>query len=272
MNGNGIRPHERARRFEVARGERVLYGPVLHPVRRAPRCRAGVELRHQVGLAPRELGLEQVAEEVVVPVPAAAVVERDDEQVRVLELCQRLGRVGAVEDRIAQRRGHPVEHRGPREELDVVRPQLGEVLRAQVVRHEPVVAAEARNGRGRATPGARARRGRAPRASLRRVRSACELRHRTPAPRRRRGASRPRCPTARARQARPRATRRLRGTGRTGARPRRARRARAATLPARSARVRRSRRSSANRSPRARRRGRGRSGSRPRRAPSRAAG
>ena len=123
----------------------MLYGPVLHPVRRAPRCRASVELRHQVGLAPRELGLEQVAEEVVVPVPAAAVVERDDEQVRVLELCQRLGRVGAVEDRIAQRRGHPVEHRGPREELDVFRPQLGEVLRAQVVRHEPVVAAEARN-------------------------------------------------------------------------------------------------------------------------------
>ena len=60
-------------------------------VRLVPGSRAPVQHRHQVGLLLVELTLQEVAEEMVVPVPAAVVVEPDEEQVRPLDLLE-LGR------------------------------------------------------------------------------------------------------------------------------------------------------------------------------------
>ena len=60
-------------------------------VRLVPGSRAPVQHRHQVGLLLLELTLQEVAEEMVVPVPAAVAVELDEEQVRPLDLLE-LGR------------------------------------------------------------------------------------------------------------------------------------------------------------------------------------
>ena len=63
------------------------------------------------GISPVELGAEQLAEQVVVAVPTAFVVERYDKRVRVLELAEHLPRPGSREYRIAQRRRHPAKNR-----------------------------------------------------------------------------------------------------------------------------------------------------------------
>ena len=55
-------------------------------------------------------------------------------------------RAALLEDRVAERPGHPLENGGPRQEAKIVRRQVREQLRLQVVGHEPVAPGE----RGRA--------------------------------------------------------------------------------------------------------------------------
>ena len=65
-------------------GDRL--GPVA--VRLVPVARPAVELGDRVGLLVEQPGPEHVGEEVVVAVPGAAIVERDEEEVRPVELLE----------------------------------------------------------------------------------------------------------------------------------------------------------------------------------------
>ena len=77
--------------------------------------------------------------------PAALVVEGDDEQVLALQLLEQLRRVVALEHRVAERSAHGLENRGPKQELELRRLDVAELLGSQIVRDEAVVAAERRD-------------------------------------------------------------------------------------------------------------------------------
>ena len=100
---------------------------------------AQLELAHPVGLAPLELGEQELAEQRVVPEPLPPAVERDEEHVRRLEPAQLLVGAGFVEHRVAQGRAQVLEHGGVEQELLGVRRQPAEGLPLQVVGHVPVV-------------------------------------------------------------------------------------------------------------------------------------
>ena len=110
-------------------------------VRLAPRRRPPVELDDEIGLAPLQLGEEEVSKLVVVPVPIALPIERHDEEVRLHERLELVRRSRGLEHCIAQWAAHPLQHCGPGQEADVARAQPGQVLEVEVVDHESVVAA-----------------------------------------------------------------------------------------------------------------------------------
>ena len=58
-------------------------------------------------MATLELRSEEIAEEVVVAVPLAAIVERDDERVRACQGLERIGGVLRAEHGVAEGRRHP---------------------------------------------------------------------------------------------------------------------------------------------------------------------
>ena len=60
---------------------------------------------------------EHVAEELVIAIPAARVIERDEEEIRALDRLEHARRVRALEHRVAEIAAHPVEHRGAGQEL-----------------------------------------------------------------------------------------------------------------------------------------------------------
>ena len=99
-------------------GERLVRPAVpLAPARRARQVH-GEQLR----MVALELAPEEIAEQVVVAVPLAAIVERDDERVRACEGVERIGCAARGEHRIAQGRRHPVEDRRREQEpLELVR-------------------------------------------------------------------------------------------------------------------------------------------------------
>jgi hypothetical protein len=134
----------------VAGGGRVVDRLVVPALRLAPLRSAQAERRHGGGVAAAELAAQHVAEEVVVPVPLAAVVERHEEEVGLLDRLEHPGRVRAPEHGVAERRAELVEHGGAGEELDLAGRGLAELLGAQVVGDEAVVAAEGGHTRGRA--------------------------------------------------------------------------------------------------------------------------
>jgi hypothetical protein len=99
------------------------------------------------GVAPTELQAQEVGEEVVVAVPLALAVERDEEEVRALDAPQHLGRVVAPGDGVAQRRAQPIQDARAQQELPHVRRLPVEHLVGEVVDDVAVVAGEARHGR-----------------------------------------------------------------------------------------------------------------------------
>ena len=98
----------------VAGSSRVLDRLLHEPVRATPSRRAAAELAG--GVAP-ELELKHLAEQVVVAIPLAAIVERNEEHVRVREVRKHRNRVLAPQNCVAQLRREAPEHRRPHQEV-----------------------------------------------------------------------------------------------------------------------------------------------------------
>ena len=217
-----------------------------------------------------ELGEQHLPEEVVVPERAARVVQGDDEEVLEREPLEHRSGIGALEDGVAQRPRHRLEHGAAQEKLGLVRARAAELLASQVVGHELVAAAERGDRRvaSREREGGEVEAGGPPLGvpvqlgRLRRGELDAGLRQQLRVPPRRSA----RGPVRRARAA-PRRPSSWRG------RPavRSCRRRRAASRPERGAQVRRARRGSRGRGGGARRRARGRTARAARRVPRRAA-
>ena len=95
------------------------HGPLVLAL--VPGARPPVQVPHLVGPLVEQARLQHVGEEVVVAIPLAAVVERDEEQVRPVQRLQRGLAAVLPGDGIAQRTAQPVEDRGLQQEgLDVV--------------------------------------------------------------------------------------------------------------------------------------------------------
>jgi hypothetical protein len=108
-------------------------------VRLVPGGRAAVQHRQQVRLLLGEVPLQELAEEMVVPVPAAMVVELDEEQVLPLDLLQLRSRALAAQHSIAERRAHALEDGRPPQEAEHTRLEPREIFGAEVVRDVAVV-------------------------------------------------------------------------------------------------------------------------------------
>jgi hypothetical protein len=107
--------------------DRVLDRLVGRAVLAVPRVRAGVQLRHELGLPPLQLDAQELREQVVEAEPLAPVVERQQEQVRACERLERGGGHRLAGDGVAQRRAEPLEHRRAQHE--------GLQLRVEAVEH-----------------------------------------------------------------------------------------------------------------------------------------
>ena len=76
-------------------------------------------------MAPLELRTQEIAEQMVVAIPLAVIVERDDEGIGTREVLKRTSRVRCAEHCIAQGRRHVIEDRRPEQEtLEMVRLSL----------------------------------------------------------------------------------------------------------------------------------------------------
>ena len=90
------------REFVVGGGERVLYRLGKVPVALVPTGGTEVQLAHAPGTLAHEAAAQEVGEEVMVAVPAALVVQSDDEEVLPLQPLQHLLPVVAAGERVAQ--------------------------------------------------------------------------------------------------------------------------------------------------------------------------
>ena len=78
----------------------------------------------------------------MVAVPLPPPVQRHQQQVGPGQLRQGRGGPGQLEHRLAQRPGHPLQHRGPGQEHPLPAGDPGQELRLHVLAHQPVIAAE----------------------------------------------------------------------------------------------------------------------------------
>ena len=83
-------------------GHRVPDRVIGQPMLLTPRCGVMVQARHPAGLLLLQAGAQQVGEQVVVAPPAAHLIQRHKEQVRLLYLLQHYLATGAAGDRVAQ--------------------------------------------------------------------------------------------------------------------------------------------------------------------------
>ena len=97
---------------------------------------------HLVGVRGQQTCLQDVGEQVVVAVPGALGVERDEEQVVALEVVQHAGAFCSSGDRVTQRTGESVEDGGAEQELADVWWLPGQDLVGEVVDDEPVAPGE----------------------------------------------------------------------------------------------------------------------------------
>ena len=100
------------------------------PLRRTPSRRPPSQLAG--GIAP-ELELQNLAEQVVVAIPLAAGVERDQEHIRAREIREHSRRVLAPENRVAQLGREARQHRGAHQKIPGVRRERHQNLVGQIV-------------------------------------------------------------------------------------------------------------------------------------------
>ena len=123
---------------DVSRGLRVLERRLVIPLRLVPGGGATVQNRLEPGVVLGELAPQQVPEQVVIAVPDPLAVERDEEEIRTLDLLEFERRALVPEHGVAECAAHPVEHRRPPQEPERARAEAGDVLLPQIVREVPV--------------------------------------------------------------------------------------------------------------------------------------
>ena len=117
-----------------------------------PVTRPAMQLRDQLRFFVKQSSAENVGEQVVVPVPVAAVVERHQEQVGPVQLLQHRLASGTTGDGVAQRSAQSVENRRVQQEGSGRRGLPVEDLLGEVVDHEAVVAGEVGDEPGTVRP------------------------------------------------------------------------------------------------------------------------
>ena len=101
-----------------------------------------MQIRHLVGVLGEQACVEDVGEQVVVAVPRALGVERDEEEVAALEVLQHPGAVRAAGDSVAQRARESVEDSGAEQEVTTLSGLPGKNLVSEVVDDKPVAPGE----------------------------------------------------------------------------------------------------------------------------------
>jgi hypothetical protein len=126
----------------VAAPDGVPDGIAELPVRGEPAAGRGVQRGDPVGIPRSQPSTQGVGEEVVVAVPPALVVERDDEQVLALKGLEHRLAVGPARQGVAETAGQRVEHGGLQQERpDLVRLAVQDLL-DEVVQDEPMASGE----------------------------------------------------------------------------------------------------------------------------------
>ena len=137
-----VQQHEPIDPFDVEARLRVVDRQLGHAVRLAPLGGADVQRTDELGLTTLQLGAQQVAEQVVIPIPLAVAVECDEQKVRMRERFEGRTGTGAVEHRIAERPAHSIEHGRSSQERDFGIREIRKQFGAEILRHQPVVAGE----------------------------------------------------------------------------------------------------------------------------------
>jgi hypothetical protein len=141
----GGAPQQLADACHVAAVDRVHDRAVDVAGAGVPGARPPVQLGLELRLDAAELGLQHARQHRVVAVRRVRVVERDQQDVGPRHVAQHLARSAAFEDGIAERAGQAVEHRRAPQEGALVVLQRAEQLVPDVVRHQAIVAREARD-------------------------------------------------------------------------------------------------------------------------------
>ena len=101
----------------VAGFDGVMHRLAPEPLRRKPFAGARVQSGQLVRVLPHELGGQEIDEQMVIAIPAAIVVERQDEQLAPLDLGDERGRIGRLCNRGADIGTKAAENHGPHQEL-----------------------------------------------------------------------------------------------------------------------------------------------------------
>jgi hypothetical protein len=128
--------------FTVPCGLSVVDRRLRHAARFAPGGCSRVKDRDQPKFVPVQLGTQEIAEQVVVAVPLTSSIERDEQEVGLLQRLEDVLRSARAQHRVAERARQAVEHRGARQERHCARCEAGEELGPQVVAEQAVVTAQ----------------------------------------------------------------------------------------------------------------------------------
>ena len=131
--------------LEVLPSQSVANGVVRFATLLEPAARAPVEVEDAVRLLAHEARTEDIREQVVVSVPLAPRVERDQEEIPPIEDLEHALAAIQSRDRIAQRAGQPLEDARPQKEpADILGLSLQDLL-GEVVDDEAIVSSETRD-------------------------------------------------------------------------------------------------------------------------------
>ena len=104
--------HQPCRPGGVPGRQRVPHRVIGQIMLLAPGGRGPVQRLHPAGLLSLQPGAQQIGEQVVVPPPAAYLIQRHQEQARPLDVLQHRLAAGPAGDRITQLSRQPLQHRG----------------------------------------------------------------------------------------------------------------------------------------------------------------
>ena len=131
------------RSLEIPGGQRVADGLRLLAVLLVPFARPPVQVRHLAGLLVQQPRLQHVSEQMVVAIPPAAVIERDQEQVPPVQRLQHRLAATLPGDGIAQRTAQPAQDGGLQQEGVDTFGLTRQHLLGQVVDDVTIIAREA---------------------------------------------------------------------------------------------------------------------------------